>query len=292
MVSSKLNTCVAALALALLAGGCGLTRGIAVGTFVPVLEKSVEASFRDPDVSTVKAGIPANLILLRGLCESEPGNAELRRLAAQTYFSYGMGFIEDEDPARAGLIYEEGRRLGLEGLRRKSWFQQAEKAIPLPDPKALKKMKREDVPLAFWTIANWSGWISQNLDQPEAVAQLPRVQAYLDRILELDAGYFYGMPEVLLGSLQTFRPRMLGGDPESGKRHFDEAIRISGGRMLIFKVMYAKYYCRQTLDEACFDQNLKDVLDAPEDLFPEFRLWNEIARDKARFLMDRRDELF
>jgi hypothetical protein len=100
------------------------------------------------------------------------------------------------------------------------------------------------------------------------------------------------MPQVLLGSLQTFRPRLLGGDPESGKQHFDEALRISGGKMLIFKVMYAKYYCRQTLDEACFDQNLKEVLDAPADLFPEFRLWNEIAREKARFLMDRRDELF
>ena len=51
--------------------------------------------------------------------------------------------------------------------------------------------------------------------------------------------YFLGMPYVLEGSIQTLRPVMLGGKPEEGRRHFEEAFRISGGKMLIFKVLYA-----------------------------------------------------
>jgi hypothetical protein len=259
---------------------------------MPILEESVDASFRDRDYETIRQAIPGNLILLRGLCQSEPGNLELRQVTAQMYFSYANGFVEDQDPKRAGLLYGEGLRLGREGLMRRSWFRRAEAAVPLPDSVALRKMDREDVPLLFWTLANWSGWISRNMTDPEAVAQLPRLEAYLQRVLELSPGYFLGMPHVLMGSIQTFRPRMLGGNPDEGKKHFDEAFRISGRKMLFFQVVYAQYYCRQTMDADGFDRTLKEVLDAPEDLLPEYQLFNEVAREKARHLQEIRDELF
>jgi len=175
---------------------------------------------------------------------------------------------------------------------RRAWFRRAEKGAGLPDADALRGMKIGDVPLVFWTLANWSGWISQNLDHPEAVAELPALQAYLDRVLVLAPDYFFGMPHVLAGSLLCFRPRMLGGNPEEGKKQFEEAFRISGGKMLIFRVVYAKYYCRSVLDEDDFDRTLKAVLEAPADLFPDYQLWNEIAMRKARHLQEIRDELF
>lgn len=292
MAGVRSQLLLAALVLTAGSTGCGLTRSLAVKSFVPILEETVNEVYRDPDTAMVESGIPGNLLLLRGLCRSEPGNAEVQRLTAQSYFSYAMGFVEDRDPARASLIYNEGMRLGLEALRRRSWFRRAEEGTPLPDASGLRGMKRTDVPLVFWTVANWSSWIGQNLDRPEAVAQLPRVQAYLDRVLELQPDYFFGMPHVLLGSLLGFRPRMLGGDPEKGKEQFEEAFRISQGRMMVFQVLYAKYYCRQVLDQACFDQSLQEVLQTPADKFPDYRLWNEIAQRKARHLQQMRDELF
>jgi hypothetical protein len=62
--------------------------------------------------------------------------------------------------------------------------------------------------------------------------------------------------------------------------------------MLLFHVLYAQYYCRQMLDEECFVEHLNQVLEAPDDLLPELRLWNEVARDKAAYLLEIRDELF
>lgn len=280
------------IALPLAQTGCGWTRSVAVGSMVPILEESIEATYRDRDLATVREAIPGNLILVRGLCESQPANLRLRQAATQMYFSYAMGFIEDEDPERAAILYEEGLRLGRAGLMQRTWFRDAERTAALPDSQELLRMEREDVPLVFWTMANWIGWISLNLSEPEAVAQLPRAEAYLRRVLAVEPEYFLGMPHVLMGSLQSFRPRTLGGSPEQGKRHFDEAFRISNRRMLLFHVVYARYYCRQVLDEDGFDQTLREVLEAPADLYPEYRLLNEAARAKARHLMEIRDELF
>lgn len=259
---------------------------------VPILDASVEATYRASDVQTVKEGVPGNLLLVRGLTESEPGNEDLRSLATQMYFSYTAAFVEDEDPARARTLYDEGYRLGREGLMRRDWFREAEEAVPLPDSAALRKMKKDDAPLLIWTIANWASWISLNVSDPEAVAQLPRLQAYLDRVLQVSPDYFEGLPHALAGSMNSIRPRMFGGDPEAGQRHFEEAFRISRGRMLLYRVFHARYYCRQMLDVECFDQSLREVLDAPDDLAPEYRLLNNVAREKARRLMEKRDELF
>jgi hypothetical protein len=293
---SKRRDILAAVAALLIAGlsasGCGVTRKLAVGSMIPILDQSVQETFRSRDLQTVREAIPANLSLLRGLCASEPGNRELHAVTAQLFFSYAMGFIEDEDPARAVLIYREGADIGRACLERRGWFRRADAARPLPDAEALRGMAKDDVSLLFWTVANWSGRIALQLTEPEAVAELPRVEAYLNRLLELQPDYFLGMPHVLKGTILTFRPRMMGGDPEKGKEHFDEALRISGRRMLYFQTMVARYLCRQTMDEECFDANLREVLDASDDLLPEYRLMNRLARDKAGRLMEKRDEWF
>jgi len=289
---ARLAVVAVATALAVLAGGCGITRKVAVGTITPILDETVRATYASRDVATVREAMPANLVLLRGLAASEPGNREIRTAAVQTYFSYANGFIEDEDPARAILLYREGLDLGREGLARRDWFRRAEAGRPLPDSTALAKAEREDVPLLFWTVANWAALIGLTLSEPSAVAELPRVEAYLSRILELEPGYFLGMPHVLAGTILSMRPRMLGGQPEKGKEHFDEALRISQRRMLYFQVMRARYYCRQVLDEGCFDENLREALEAPDDILPEYRLMNRLAQEKARRLMEKRDELF
>ncbi len=292
MRDAGLKLWVPCLLATLLLSGCGITRKIAVGSIQPILDRTVTLTYRDRDVETVREAIPSNLLLLRGLSDAEPENDVLNSLTAQMYYSYGVGFIEDRDPARALLLYEEGLRIGRRSLERRDWYVRAERGAPLPDSQAVARMRREDVPVVMWTLANWASWIALNTTNPEAVAQLPRLQVYLDRALALEPDYFFGLPHVLSGALLSFRPRLFGGDPEKGRAHFEEAFRISGRKMLLFQVYYARYYCRSVLDEQCFDQTLRGVLDAPEDLLPEYRLFNEVARLKAAHLLEIKDELF
>jgi hypothetical protein len=274
----------------LLATGCGMVRRQAVGTMVPIIEQSVVSVYRDEDLATIEKAVPGNLILVRGLCESDPGNRRLWTLGAQLYFSYAMAFIEDEDPEAAKLPYRQGLTLGQTALARTGWFHPEKDFEDFR--KGLRKAGRGDVPLLFWTLANWVSWINLDMNDPAALAQLPYAEAALDRILELDAGFFEGMPHVLLGTLLASKPVIAGGAPETARAEFERAFEISKGKLLIYKVYYARSYCRATLDQAGFEAALNEVLAAPADLEPDYRLLNEVAKRKAARLMEHKDDWF
>jgi hypothetical protein len=292
MVSANRSTAIVSTGLIVVAigSGCGTTQKVAVGSMTPILEQTVESVYRDQDLETVEQGLPANLLLVRGMAEADPGNARLGALASQLYFYYGFGFVEPEDPERAALIYAQGMTIGRRLLDRKDWFR-PERAIDA-FREGLDEAGKDDVPAMFWLSANWTSWINMNLDDPAIVADLPLAEALLDRVLALDPGYFEGMPEAMAGTLAASKPVLMGGDPPRAKRHFDEAFRISGRRMLIFNTLYAQSYCRQTLDVEEFERTLDAVLETPPGAVPEYRLLNELARRRATRLLEKKDEWF
>lgn len=257
---------------------------------IPVIEETVEAVYKDQDVETVGLGMPSNLLLLRGLCEDQSGNRDLWSLTVQLYFYYAVGFVEDDDRDRAELLYQQGFTMGRRALERNDWF---DPGVDLDTfSKRLEGADADDVPLLFWTLANWTKWIAMNLDDPGVLADLPLAEAALDRILQLDAGYFLGMPHLMRGTLEASKPVLTGGDPELARSHFESAFAISDRKLLMFHVFFAQYYCRQQLDEESFDKALEEVFAAPDDLEPDYRLLNEVAKRKATSLMELKYELF
>ncbi|HWN80969.1 MAG TPA: TRAP transporter TatT component family protein, partial [Candidatus Udaeobacter sp.] len=149
-----------------------------------------------------------------------------------------------------------------------------------------------DAPEVLWTAAAWAGWANLSLDQPAAVADLPLIEVLLDRAVELDEGYQYGMPHLLLGAFHAARPPLLGGNPERAERHFTRARELGQGNLLLVPVFEAKYYARAILDPELFDRLLAEALSAPLDRAPDIRLLNTVAQRKARDLQPMRDEWF
>ena len=47
-------------------------------------------------------------------------------------------------------------------------------------------MRRGDVPPIFWTAYCWAGWIQSNMGSAKALGDLPRVEALMSRVLELE----------------------------------------------------------------------------------------------------------
>jgi hypothetical protein len=280
-----------AMMLSLLAaGGCGLTRRAAVSTMAPIIDSTITITYKDQDLDTVEKGMPANLLLIRGMCASSPGNRTLWTSAAQLYYSYAYAFVEDENPENASLLYRQGLTLGTRFLERGGWFHPAADLATFE--KGLRKAKGSDAPILFWTLANWVSWIHIQQNDPAVLVELPYAEAALHRLIEIDPGFFEGMPHVMLGTLLTSKPAIAGGNPEEAGRQFDAAFAVSGRRLLLFQVLYARYYCRQTLDLDCFTTTLQEVLEAPVDLEPRYRLLNEVAKRKAARLMEMKDEWF
>jgi len=259
---------------------------------VPILEESVAAGQSSADLEFMRAGMPANLVLLDGLIRTDP-RPDLLVLAARLYFSYAFAFVEDEDPKRAAAIYAIGRDYGRRALGRHRALGRAFASGRHSElPQALARLDVDDAPELMWTAAAWAGWASLSLDQPEAVADLSIVEALLERAVELDESYLYGLPHLLLGAFHAARPPLLGGDPERAHRHFARATEVGEGKLLLVPVFEARYYARALLDVELFEKLLNGALAAPVDAVPDIRLLNAVAHEKARALLAAKDDLF
>ena len=138
---------------------------------------------------------------------------------------------------------------------------------------------------AWYTLGTaWAGWIQANSSDLKAVAQLPRVRLVMERIVELNPSWREGGAHLYLGVLSTLLPPALGGKPEVGKRHFEAAIRLSGGKNLMAKVLYAEKYARLVFDQPLHDRLLKEVL-ATDPHAENLTLMNTLARKKAAELL-------
>jgi hypothetical protein len=261
-----------------------------VASMKPVLSDATRELLRSGDVETVRRALPAQIVTLRGLWSSRPGDGELAAQLAQLYLFYASGFVEPEDPDYARRLYAEGRDVGLAVLGRDRGIRRGLAGDPEGLARALEK--RGDAELLLWTAACWAGWIGLNLDDPGALADLPTVELLLDRVLQLRPDLFYGMPWLLRGTILGMRPPALGGRPEEAREAFERALEASGGRFLLAKLYFARSYARQVFDRELFERTLREILESPEDLLPEVRLLNVLAKREARRWLERAPEIF
>ena len=272
--------------------GCSLSRKVAVGQMVPILSNTKEAALETSDLELVEAGLPANILLLDGLIRTNPTNRDLLAIGSFMQFGYALGFLEGRDLESASAYYRKGFEYGLSSLEGDRKFRgAAEKPLDVWQ-RAMKELGKKQVEAMAWTCANWGRWIQLNLSSPAAIAQQPRFEALLNRLLEVDDEFEGGLPHVLRGVYDAMRPEMFGGQPDSAKVHFDKAFVLSERKNKLYLQLYAESYCPRMLDEECFDATLEEVLREDPDEPPQVRLMNAMAVRRAHALLLRREELF
>ena len=114
----------------------------------------------------------------------------------------------------------------------------------------------------------------------------------MQRVLELDEGFYYGGPHLFMGIRFASRPKMFGGDLKKAQQHFLKALDLGQGKFLMAYVYYANHYARRVLDKDLFLSTLNKVLEAPADISPELTLLNAVAKKKAKELLNHADEYF
>lgn len=281
---------LAALSLPLMS--CSTTK-IAVGAMGPILDNTRSAALRSGDTRTFHDGTPANLVLLEGIIETDPDDTNLRINAGMLYFSYAFTFEDEEDIDYAAMLYLRGFEHGRVALFKKNKAVAAAWEGPFEDFVAsLDELDEKDMPALVWTVGNWSQYLGLNLDSTKELTQIPRAEALLERACAIDGSFFEGLPYTMLGSLHAFRPPMMGGKPEASNENFQKAFEASGRKFLLAQLLYAKFYCYRIQDAELFETTLLEVLEQPADIHPEYRLLNTIAQEKARTLLEEKDELF
>ena len=278
------------LITSILLSACSMDRML-VRSSVPLIESGVEALNHETDLDLAEDSIPANLNMLQGMIKIDPENALLRTYAAQAFYGLAYGFNEDTQPERASDFYQRGLMHGLVALE----INGAKDLMntPIADfEKQVSRLKKADVAAMFWTASNWAKWIDMHRDDPEAIAQLARATALMQRVIDLEDSFYYGGAHMFFGVYYGSRAPLLGGNFDKSLQHFDRAREITDGKLLIADLLQAQYLARQQQDQQDFHQRLTAIINAPDDLMPELGLQNQIAKRKAALLLEKESEWF
>ncbi len=271
--------------------GCSIER-LAVRSTTGLIENSLEAIEEETDLILAEQSIASNLKLLEGLIKSDPNNRNLLLLAARGFTSYALGFVERDDPTRAIALYMRARDYGLHALRQNRIFDRAFDRPFEEFEASLQQIPDRDIPLLFWTANAWAGAIQQDIGDPRALANLPKVEAMMKVVLGRDETFYYAGPHLFFGLVLSSKPALFGGNAQQGREHFERALELTQERFLIIKVYFAETYAVQTLDDVLFEKLLNEVIESDIEILPQQRLVNTIAKQRAEALLEKKDSLF
>src|ERR1700722_5387275 len=248
------------------------------------------AILNQDDPATVRDGVPSYLLLIDGIVDSDPNNTDALLAGAKLYGAYASGFVDN--PARAQHMTERAYGYAKRALclREKDLCQSLDAPFDAFQV-ALDKSNRSDVETIYGFASAWGGRIQVNTGDWNAIADLPKLQALLMRLVSINPQYDNGGAYLYLGVINSIRPASLGGKPEEGKANFEKALELSQGKNQMVRVLYAQYYARLVFDQQLHDRLLNEVL-AADPVVPKLTLINTLAKIKAKALLESGKDYF
>ncbi|HRU39075.1 MAG TPA: TRAP transporter TatT component family protein, partial [Candidatus Goldiibacteriota bacterium] len=277
MDKKRIPAVLAAVLAVAIASSCSLKKTVVNSTAL-FMDDIMDGFFEETDLKFAQEAIPGNLKLLDGLIRGSGfENDGLLLKGCKFYAMYAMGFLEDsavdkktdrENLKRASVFYERAKDYGLIVLKRRADFKKAVEAGIDEFNAVMPAYGKDDVETLFWTAFAWGEYINLNRNNVAAISDLPKVKAMIDRVIELDASYFYGLPRLFLIVYYSM-PKMFGGDPEKAKKEYAAVLETSGGKFALTEFFMARYLAVQLQDRPMFDEMLEKVDAAPDDAIKE-----------------------
>lgn len=281
------NLRIALLLSPLCLSGCASIVSSAASGFADNLSAAV---LNQNDPQTVRDGAPSYLLLLDSFIEGNPENPDVLLAAAQLYASYGAVFATE--PGRSARLTERARNYASKALCLSfspscNWQQLDFEAFET----TLAKLKPRHAEYVLGYAVASLAWIRAHSGDWNALAELPHMEAMLNRYLEIGEPSATASVYTYLGILATLRPPALGGKPEQGRADFERAIELTNGRDLGAKVEFARGYARLMYDRELHDRLLNEVM-AANPVTDGLTLTNVLAQQDAAALMASADDYF
>ena len=300
------------LALFLLIGlnACA-SRQLVVRTVTDIINEGLTAYESDNDLNLLKSALPSHIKLLETLLANDPNNQKLLILLSRSYASYAFIFSEgqveaarlqsDPDATHRALVKELSASTA--GYYNKG-IEYALRAMEIRHPDCRKQLGRiastgpfiqsmgkDDLPALFWYGFNLSAVINLNRDSMSSLAKAHQVEKTMLRAIEMDDTYFNGGPHLVLFGYYASRSPITGGNPELALNHYRQLKLMHGDTFLLTDLFYARYYLYHQQDREGFISTLNRIINEPYAV-EEFRLYNKVAKDRAKIYLTAADRLF
>ena len=259
---------------------------------MPLIEGGITAINQENDLQLAKDSLPANISLIEGMLINDPGNEQLQLYAAQAYYGYAFGFIEDTDPKRAAKLYIRCYQHTQQVLADYGITQTVLNGTLDTLQNNINSLNKNALPALFWGASCWAKSIDLNRDKARSLAQLPKAVMLMQRVLELDEHYYMSGAHIFFGVYYGSKSPMLGGNYSLSEQHFTQADKANQKKLLIVKLLQAQYLERQRFNQQVFHDLLTHIIQASESLYPEQALINQIAKQKAFLLLKKEDQWF
>jgi hypothetical protein len=227
------------------ASGCSMATKVIANT----LAKPGTTYTGDDDPELVRRALPFGLKTYESVLESRPTHLPLLLATCSGFTGYSYGFVEtdavilgdaaehnDEVKAlrkEALLLYVRARDYCLRGMDVR--FKGISERLYKDPANAFAKVdvKKDDIPLLYWTAASWGSAISLGLDRIDLIGDFPAVRALVDKAVAVDPDWNKGSLHELLMTLDAL-PESIGGAPAAKrpallKQHFDRAVELQKG---------------------------------------------------------------
>lgn len=283
--------------------GCSVKR-VAVNKVGDALASGGTTFSSDDDPELVKQAVPFSLKLMESLLAESPDHKGLLLATSSGFTQYGYAFvqqdadeIEAEDFAtaeamrnRARRLYLRARNYGLRGLE--AAHPGFTNALAANSQQVVAKLKKKDVPQLYWTAAAWGAAISLSKDDPATLAEIPQMEALIDRALQLDESWGDGAIHGFLINYEMSRQGIPGPAADRARKHFERAVELTQGKQASPFVTYAEAVCVEQQDAKQFEELLNRALAINPDEHPETRLVNLVMQRRARWLLSKESDLF
>lgn len=270
------------LLYALMLGGC-----VSMATD-RLAQNLSQAMLNQSDPEVVRQGAPAYLLLIDAVIADSPDDPAQLVAGAELYGAYAGGLVTD--PVRRRSLTEQAMAYASRAFCPRHPLICEARNQPFDRfSTAVAEMNTGNPQLLYSYSSNWAAWIQARQDDWNAVADLPKVELLLQRLVDDQPGFAQGRAQLYLAVMRTLLPASLGGKPELGRQHFELAIQYSQGRDLMAKVEYARRYARLVFDQALHQRLLEEVLGS-DPKHPGLTLSNVLAQQQAAMLLQ--DEYF
>jgi len=254
------------------------------------LADSISSGVKNSDnVEIVKNGLPAYILMIDGMIIQSPNNTDLLKSSASLNALYANQFSTDMvhtkrlieksfDYVKSSICID----YEICNLREMKFanFQNT-----------VEDVNKKNIDSYYLLATTWTSWIKENSSDWNIVADLPRVELLLKRVIEISPKYDHGTPHIYLGVLNSILPPALGGKTDIAKNHFEKARSISENKNLIAQTLYAKHYARLLFDKELHDALLNEVIQTDPN-HHELTLSNVLAQEMAKELLANSDDFF